>query len=106
MKNDDTEEFIEREEVRPVRLHLKCAKGCGGEMKSNGATWPNSPEGYHHTCDKYGEIVTIRGQRFPRISYEPASQGFKTAVNRVLRNPATSKAAKVRAGRGLTQRAK
>lgn len=33
-----------------------------------------------------------------------ARQRLKAAVRRVFRNPATSKAAKVRAGKGLTQR--
>ena len=67
----DLEDFVEREEVRPVREHLKCTEGCGGEMKFTGSTWSTFQPGYHHTCDKCGETVAIEGKQFPRISYEP-----------------------------------
>lgn len=43
-------------------------EGCFGEMIFNGAIWPMSPPGYHHTCDKCGFTAALSGRKYPGIN--------------------------------------
>lgn len=38
---------------------------CGGEMVSNGWTWPTDPPGFHHECDTCGFTAALEDAEYP-----------------------------------------
>lgn len=66
------EPSVRRQEVKTYRETMACIKeDCDGEMVYTGCSWPTGTPGYHHKCDKCGEVVAVKGATFPRIVTDP-----------------------------------
>lgn len=57
--------------VITIRTRWTCPiEGCGGEMFFNGAVWPMSDPGYHHSCNKCKFETAITGHKYPEVTFE------------------------------------
>ena len=63
----------QKKEVRVFKTNLLCEE-CGGIMLPMGGCLCSSPPQYPHACQDCGSQINVRGETYPKITYEEVSQ--------------------------------